>query len=323
MNLEKAAAGEPLTYEEARELFALKDPGPLFEAARAAARNENGNSVTFYRNCFPPVSITGTACSLRCAHCATHYLNHMRPAPSEEEFVEHCVGLHEKGVPGIVLSGGCRPDGTVPLDDFAGGIRAVKDLTDLTILAHTGPINQRQARTLGRAGLDGALLDVIGSAETAERVYGVRMTPERFARTIEAIKESDIQNLSPHIIVGLDFGRVRGEIKALELLQGAEPDNICIIVLIPTRGTKMEHVPPPSPEVVGRITALAKLMHPGVPVALGCVRPGLGSYRQELDRMALMAGATKVAVPSRGAWEAAEELGLKVKEFRQMCCGWE
>jgi hypothetical protein len=39
--------------------------------------------------------------------------------------------------------------------------------------------------------------------------------------------------------------------------------------------------------------------------------------------MALMAGATKVAVPSRGAWEAAEEFGLKVREFRQMCCGWE
>lgn len=314
----KIDTGEPLSYEKAKELFALRDPSLLYEAARSLA----GNEITIYKNAFPPVSITGTGCSLRCAHCSTHYLNHMKPALSGEDLLTHCRALNEKGVPGIVLSGGCRPDGTVPLDEFRDNIRAVKDETDLAILAHTGPINQRQADTIGRAGLDGALLDVIGSAETAERVYGVRMTPERFSDTIKSIKGSGIENLSPHIIVGLDFGKMVGEIKALELLKGAEPDNICIIVLIPTKGTKMEGIPPPAPDVVGRITALAKLMHPDVPVALGCVRPGLGSYRREIDRAAVMAGATKVAVPSKGAYDAAKTLGLKVKEYQQMCCAW-
>jgi uncharacterized radical SAM superfamily protein len=82
----------------------------------------------------------------------------------------------------------------------------------------------------------------------------------------------------------------------------------------------MEDVPPPPPDTVGRIIAIAKLMYPDVPVSLGCVRPGK-AYRRAIDAAAIRAGATKIAVPSLGAKKAAEELGLKIKDFEQMCCG--
>lgn len=316
--LKKAEAGEPVSYIEAKELFVLNDSAKLFETGQLVAR-QNGEGITFYKNAFPPISVTGEKCSLNCHHCGGYYLKHMPPATTNKQLVERCLKLQRQKIPGIVLSGGSKPDGVVPLCEFADGIREVKERTDLAVLAHTGPINERQANILSRAGLDGALLDVIGSADTAEKVCGVRISPRRYTKTIDAVNKSGI-GLSPHIIVGLDYGRVNGELKALELLRTADVDNICIIVLIPTKNTPMESVPPPSADTVGRVVAIAKLMYPDVPIALGCVRPGK-TYRQAIDAAAVNAGATRIAVPSLGAKKAAEELGLKIKEFDQMCCG--
>jgi uncharacterized radical SAM superfamily protein len=317
--LKKAESGEPISYEEAEELFLLDDSEGLFKTAQFVAQKKSGGTITLCKNAFPPVSVTGRECSLNCHHCGRHYLKHMKPAPSNELLLNHCLKLQNQGVPGIVLSGGSRADGIVPLDDFSKGIRDVKEQTDLTILAHTGPIDARQASVLAGAGLDGSLLDVIGSADTTERVFGIRIGPRKYKQAIAAINENSMI-FSPHIIVGLDYGKINGELKALELLRGADVDNICIIVLIPTMGTKMEDVRPPSPDVVGRITAIANLMHPDVPVTLGCVRPGK-SYRRAIDEAAVRAGATKVSIPSEAARKTAEKLGLKIKEIEQSCCG--
>ena len=140
----------------------------------------------------------------------------------------------------------------------------------------------------------------------AEKVFGVRIGPEKYKNAVEAIIENRMI-FSPHVIVGLDYGKINGELKALELLRGAGVDNICIIVLIPTKGTPMEGIVPPSPDIVGRITAIAGLMYPGVSINLGCVRPGK-NYRQAIDEAAIRAGATKVAIPSSAAKKTAKEL---------------
>jgi hypothetical protein len=315
--LNKAEAGEAITYQEAKELYAECDIGDLFQAARGIA----GEEVTFYKNAFPPISITGTRCQLNCRHCSGHYLKHMIPAANEDRLIEICKSLNEKGVPGIVLSGGSRADGVVPLDDFAGAIKRIKEETDLALIAHTGPVNKRQAEILGRAGLDGVLTDIVGSASTSEKVFGIRITPEKYAETLRAIEKSGIPNISPHIIVGLDFGKIVGEIKALELLSNSHLSNIAIVVLIPTEGTPMGDISPPSPIEVGKIISIAQLMYPEVPVALGCVRPGK-IYRGAIDEFALKAGARKLALPSTNARKTAKNLGLKVREFEQMCCAW-
>ena len=322
--LRKAKSGKGVTYREAKELFLAKEETKVFEAAREATieyHDGRGSRITLYKNAFPSVSISGTKCGLDCKHCGGHYLKHMLPATSVKEFLEICSKLARRGVPGIVLSGGSRQDGTVPLEEFASTIKTVKENTDLKIIAHTGPINNRVADILGRAGLDGVLLDVVGDAGTTEEVFGLRIPPGRYSKTLKAIDESGIKNLSPHIIVGLHFGKIIGEIKALSILSNARVDNIVIIVFIPTRGTVMGSLEPPSPIEIGKIISIAKLMHPGVQVALGCVRPGK-RYRGKIDEVAIRAGATKLAVPSSRARVIAGELELKVREFEQMCCAW-
>lgn len=319
--LKKAESGEAISYEEAIELQASKDFEELFQVARGIANENHGKKITFYKNAFPPVSVTGTKCSLNCKHCGRHYLEHMIPAPNEEKLIEVCRNLNDSGALGIVLSGGSRRDGVIPLDEFVNAIREVKVETNLVILAHTGPINDRQAEILGKAGLDGALIDVVGSAKTTERVYGIRITPERYSQALKAIEKSEIHNISPHLIVGLDFGEIVGEVKALELLSDVHLDTIVVVVLIPTRGTKMQRVAPPSPIEIGKIVSIAQLMYPEVPISLGCVRPGK-NYRVAIDEFAILAGARKLAVPTPYAQGVAKELGLKIKEFGQMCCAW-
>lgn len=319
--LRKAKKDGGVSYREAKELFSARKEMEILEAAREVALEHQGREIALYRNAFPPVSITGTKCELNCRHCGGHYLKHMLPATSERKLVEVCRKLNKKGVPGIVLSGGSRRDGTVPLEEFAGAIKTVKEETELAIIAHTGPIDSRQTAILGRAGIDGALLDVVGSSQTTEEVYGVRIPPWRYAQAIRAIDESSIKNLSPHIIVGLHFGKILGEIKALSLLSNAHIDNIVIIVIIPTEGTMMSSFEPPSPRIIGKIISIAKLMYPETPVALGCVRPGEG-YRRGIDEAAIRAGATKLAIPSSSARVIARELELGVREFEQMCCAW-
>jgi len=293
----------------------------LFQTARNISGELHGKGVTFYKNAFIPISITGTKCDLNCKHCGRHYLEHMIPAPTEEKFVEVCRKLDERGIPGVVLSGGSRVDGTVPLEEFAKGIKAVKAETNLVVLAHTGVLSDKQAHTLGKAGLDGTLIDVVGSVQTTEEVFGIRISPDRYAQALKAIEKSGIRNVSPHIIVGLHYGRILGEIKALDLLSNAHLDNVVIVVLIPTKGTSMEGIEPPPPAEIGKVVSIARLMYPEVPVALGCVRPGM-RYRKAIDEFALLAGANKLAIPSTHAQVIARELGLKLKQFEQMCCAW-
>ncbi len=310
---------EGLNYREAKELFRNASLEELYEASMEKSL-EKTKKITFYKNAYVPVSITGYACSLNCKHCNRHYLRHMIPAPSVDRLVKVCENLKKRGVEGIVLSGGSRRDGTVPLDEFADGIKAVREL-GLKVLAHTGPINERQVKILEKAGLTSSLLDVVGSGDVAERVFGIKIPESRYKRAIELISESSI-GLAPHVIVGLDFGRVdenSHELKALEMLRGADVDTLVIVVLIPTKGTAMQNVKAPDPEVVGRITAIANLMHDSE-VALSCVRPGT-LYRKALDENAILAGATKVAIPSSRAYEVAERIGRKYTTYEMKCCG--
>jgi len=136
------------------------------------------------------------------------------------------------------------------------------------------------------------------------------------------LRDAGIKNLSPHIIVGLHHGKIKGELNALKIAGETNPDNIVIVVFIPTSGTESAGDRPPKTEEVARIIATARIMYPMKNISLSCVRPG-GAYRTRLDRQALLSGANKIAVPSKAAYKAAEELGLEVCEVKtSRCCSW-
>ena len=129
-----------------------------------------------------------------------------------------CSKLKRDGAEGCLVSGGCLPDGSVPLDRFVNAIGKIKRELGLTIFVHTGIIKPETAVALKKAGVDAALIDVIGSTETIKKTLNLNLTPQDYADSLKAIANSGL-NFVPHVIVGLNDGKLDGEFEALKMVR--------------------------------------------------------------------------------------------------------
>ncbi len=309
-----------VTLEQAEELFE-ESADKLQEMAMKTRYKTLRKRITFYRKPFTPISITKTRCELSCKHCNTHYLGHMHQVDNSRSLIKLAKLLSESGIRGIVLSGGSRKDGSVPVYEFEDAIKKIKEETPLVINAHTGILTEEQALSVSES-LDSALTDVVGNKDTVREILGLGYGSGDYLRTLQYLRKFGVENISPHIIVGLYYGEIRGELNAINLLREINPDTIVIVVFIPTRGTVMENLDPPRIEDVSRIISIARLMYPEKNISLSCVRPG-GRYRLRLDREAILSGINRIAVPSKSAYETSKELDLDVIEINESrCCSW-
>jgi uncharacterized radical SAM superfamily protein len=268
-------------------------------------------------NHFPTISITGAGCALNCKHCAGKILETMQPACTPEKLFELCAELKLKGALGCLVSGGCQPDGSVPLKDFVPALERIKRELDLTVLVHTGIVDFATAKALKNAHVDTALIDIIGSEETIKEVYNLNVTVKDYANSLDALHESGLPFV-PHIIVGLHNGTLKGEFQALTLIKPHKPSALVVIAFMPIRGTPMSLIKPPKPTDIAKILTMARLMFPETPLVLGCMRPK-GKHRTETDVLALKAGVNAIAFPSEEAVKYAETQNHKLA-FSPYCC---
>jgi len=266
---------------------------------------------------FPSISVTGSFCALKCKHCGGKVLNTMLPALSPQRLVEVCTDLKRKGAVGCLISGGCLPDGSIPLGGFVDAIARVKRDLGLTVVVHTGVIDFDVAKRLGEAGVDAALIDIIGSDETIREVYQLNVSVADYDRSLSALHESGVP-LVPHVLVGLHYGKLLGEFQALQMVSKYSPSAVIIIALMPIHGTLMEDAAPPSPVDVAKVLVMARLMLPDTPLVLGCMRPK-GEHKAETDVLAVKAGVNAIAFPTEQAMRLAESFGLE-SSFSSLCC---
>jgi uncharacterized radical SAM superfamily protein len=283
-------------------------------------------SFTYYRSrhyCgstkeFPTVSVTGCSCSLNCRHCGGKVLETMHPATTPTKLFDLAKRLKSEGAKGLLISGGCLPDGSVPLDDFAPVLGRLKHELGLTVFVHTGIVNIQTAQALKEAGVDAALIDVLGSEETIKQTLNLNVTVNDYAESLRALTEAGL-NVVPHVIIGLKNGEIDGEPQALSLIaENAKPKAVVIIAFMPIHGTEMATAPTPPPLTIARTAAATRATFPETPLALGCMRPK-GKQRAETDLYALKAGADAIAFPSDQAVEYAKLHGYRV-EFSSYCC---
>jgi uncharacterized radical SAM superfamily protein len=266
---------------------------------------------------FPTISITGTSCALNCRHCEGKVLQTMHPATNPKTLFALAENLKHNGALGCLVSGGCFPDGSVPLKPFIHIIKKIKQELALTVFVHTGIIDLATAKELKAAGVDAALIDIIGSDETITKIGNLNSKVKNYVNSLRALQEADL-NYVPHVIVGLDDGKLKGEFDALKMISANKPSAIVVIALMPIHGTAMANVKPPKPSDVVRVVASARLMFPKTPLVLGCMRPK-GNLRDETDVLALKAGVNGIAFPSEKAIKYAEEQGYKLI-FSSFCC---
>jgi uncharacterized radical SAM superfamily protein len=266
---------------------------------------------------FPTISVTGKGCALKCKHCGGRVLDTMYPATTPEKLLELCEQLKHKGTLGCLISGGCLPDGSVPLEKFVDSIERIKRELGLTVFVHTGTIGSNVAEKLRNAGVDAALMDIVGSDETIEEIYNLNVKVEDYESSLRALHEAGIAFV-PHVIAGLHYGKLKGEFHALQMISRYEPSGLVIIAFMPIRGTEMARVEPPRPVDIAKVLAAARLMFPKTPLTLGCMRPK-GEHRVRTDILAIKTGVNAIAFPTEGAIKFAQKEGYRIV-FSSLCC---
>lgn len=268
---------------------------------------------------FVSISVTGTACALSCEHCKTNVLHGMTDLHRYEgSLFELCTSLAERGARGVLISGGSDKQGRVPLLSHIPDLIRVRKELGLAIRVHPGLPDEETCAALGNVGIDGAMIDIIGHRETIREVYHLNLDPEDYENALAWLEQYQVPTV-PHIILGLHFGKILGEERALEMIVRHPPKVMVMVVLMPLTGTPMVGVTPPSLEEIGAFFEKARKALPSTPVMLGCARP-MGNLKVEIDRLAVNAGLNGIAYPAHGIVEYARQAGLRPR-FINACCG--
>ena len=174
------------------------------------------------------------------------------------------------------------------------------------------------AQALKEAGVDGAMIDIIGANETIHKVYHLkRRSVEDYERSLELLVRHGL-SVIPHIVIGLHYGKILGEYRALEMIRRYQISALILVILMPILSTSMFATTPPSLGEIADIFYRARLAFPKTPVHLGCARP-MGEMMQQTDALAVDLGLNGIAYPASGIVAYAREQGL-VPEFHETCC---
>ena len=134
------------------------------------------------KNSFPAFSITGGACALNCDHCQKKILEPMIPAIKPEildQKVRDLIIMQD--LQGFLLSGGSNAKNEIRYERFLPVIEKLKiDFPHLKVAIHTALTDEAAAKRMESAGVDTAMMDVIGSEQTIKEVYKLDRPVEDF-----------------------------------------------------------------------------------------------------------------------------------------------
>ncbi len=263
------------------------------------------------KNAFPAISITGGECKLQCDHCKAKILEPMIPVRSPEELDRLVDQIVLDGGRGLLLSGGSDHQNVVHYEPYFPTVRRIKDRhPSLQIAMHTGIATAEFARGMEDAGVDVAMMDVIGAQDTISQVYHLRRSVDDFESALECLVSTRMK-VVPHIVIGLHYGEMLGEWNALEIVQRHLPSALVLVVIMPQYASQSRPFATPPVSDIGRFFMDARASLPDTPVLLGCARPS-GVHRSVTDTYAVMAGLNGIAFPSDGMLALAKHLDRDV-----------
>ncbi len=270
------------------------------------------------KNSFPAFSVTAGACALDCDHCQAKILEPMIPATTPEMLdrkVRDLVLLQD--LQGFLLSGGSNRRNEIKYERYYPVIEALKhDYPHLKIAIHSALTDAARARQMESAGVDTAMMDVIGAQETIREVYHLERSVDDFEATLAALCATNME-VVPHIVIGLHYGRILGEANALDIVARHKVHSLVLVVIMPFYGREGMFVTPDTSDV-GRIFLEARRRIPDRQVLLGCARPA-GMHKRITDAYAVMAGLDGIAFPAEGALALAKAIGRPYSQ-QHACC---
>jgi uncharacterized radical SAM superfamily protein len=270
------------------------------------------------KNAFPAFSVTAGACGLDCDHCQAKILEPMIPAtnPAMLEAKVRDMIAHED-LRGFLLSGGSNRRNEIPYERYMPVIERLKrEFPFLKVAIHSALTDARRAKSMESAGVDTAMMDVIGADETIREVYHLDRPVEDFEATLEALCATSME-VVPHIVIGLHYGRILGEPRALDIVARHGIHSLVLVVVMPFYAKPGTFATPDTSDV-GRIFLEARRRIADREVLLGCARPP-GMHRRVTDAYAVAAGLDGIAFPADGMLAVAGALGRPVVQ-EHACC---
>jgi len=270
------------------------------------------------KNAFPAFSVTASACALACDHCRAKILEPMIPATTPEMLdrkVRDLILLQD--LRGFLLSGGSNRRNEIKYERYYPVIENLKrDFPYLRIAIHSALVDGPRARSMASAGVDTAMIDIIGAEQTIREVYHLDRPVADFEASLAALTATSME-VVPHIVVGLHYGRLLGEAAALDICARHPIHALVLVVIMPFYGEPGLFATP-APEVVGRIFLEARRRLPNKTVNLGCARPA-GMHKRLTDAYAVMAGLDGIAFPADGAVAVAEAIARPFDQAHACC----
>jgi len=270
------------------------------------------------KNSFPAFSITAGACGLNCDHCQKKILEPMIPATDPamlDTKVRHLIETQELN--GFLLSGGSNRRNEIPYGRYLPVVEKLKtDFPQLRIAIHSALLDERRAKAMESAGVDTVMMDVIGAAETIQDVYKLDRPVADFEATLAALCSTSME-VTPHIVIGLHYGKILGEANALDIVSRYPVTALVLVVIMPFYAKPGTFVTPDTSDV-GRLFAEARARLQDKQVLLGCARPP-GMHKRVTDAYAIMAGLDGIAFPADGAVSVAHTLGRPIEQAHSCC----
>jgi uncharacterized radical SAM superfamily protein len=203
----------------------------------------------------------------------------------------------------------------LPWGDFIPAIAKIKRETGLYISIHSGLMDDETALSLRQAGVDQALIDVIGDDETYRKIYHVPFGVSRIEASLKAAEEANLP-VVPHVVCGLYYGGIRGERQAIEMISRFRIKQVVVVSLMRIPGTPLWKVEEPKSEEIAEMIAEARFKVPEAEISLGCARQRGNNH---LELLAIDAGVNRMALPSEEAVRRAQDYGLEIR-YQRTCC---
>jgi uncharacterized radical SAM superfamily protein len=270
------------------------------------------------KNAFPAFSITAGACGLNCDHCQAKILQPMIPATSPAMLEAKVRAMIEReDLRGFLLSGGSNRRNEIPYERYLPVVERLKrEFPYLKVAIHSALSDRGRAKSMEAAGVDTAMMDVIGADETIREVYHLDRPVEHFEATLEALCSTSMQ-VVPHIVIGLHYGRILGEARALDIVARHRIHSLVLVVIMPFYAKPGTFATPATSDI-GRIFLEARRRIADREVLLGCARPP-GMHRRVTDAYAVAAGLDGIAFPADGTLAVADAIGRPVVQ-EHACC---
>lgn len=251
------------------------------------------------------VSLSGKGCALDCKHCNKHYLKQMNTLDSPTP----------ENTKSFLISGGLKKNGKSFILDKKQELRSLKNKGNYRFNSHVGFVDPEELNEVAQI-VDYVSFDFVSDANVIKKVYKLDKDPQEYIAQYKLLTKKI--KTYPHVTIGLDEGKIHWEYEAIDILHDLGADRLVLNILIPTKGTEFENVAPPELSEVRAVMKYARKVFKDGLLIVGCMRPG-GSYRTEVDKIAIEEGVDRIVKPTPQARKLAEEMRLTISYLYECC----